>query len=445
MSISLTGTSGYFTRLGAFIGEFNRVSAFYGSALSVTAFQSIWSQYASSDQAAVVGLPSAQASYISTPNAYQSYLGQAAQTSSQLQVNDNAPLNPFTFVQSVQNVITQMKATSQSVNQPTITSVVASGTGNIGNAVCSTYTLNPYGVQSDTIYAEAIPITCTSNSTPFAETYQAVGVVAVPFTAYNWPQGSGCLTTVPVTNPANTTLVTDGVFVNWTGSGSNTPVSWGIINGTAGTQVLRGSSPARSGYLFSASIVSDGSSATQLTQVVTLQPNTVYAFSVQAKMSATDGAGVFRICLTNGSGTLLQNTAGNNLSQTWATNGGSGVDIVYKVFTAFFATPANLPTTIDIQYGFSTATAAAKTLSLDLAAGIPATQLYNQGPYAAIFSGSTASAIGDVHTATYTNSLGTQSFVRGSQRVLNFPNLGPTVYWPSSVSPTVSDTLVTNP
>lgn len=448
MSIALIGTSGYFSRLGAFIGEYNRIAALYGTALSVTGFQSIWNQYASSDQATVVGLPSAQASYITTPTSYQSYLGQAAQISSQLQVNDNAPLNPYTYVQSVTNVITQMISTAQSVNKPTITSSIAIGGSNIGNASFSTYTLNPYGVQSDTIYTESVPITCTSASTPFAETFQAVGVVAVPFTAYNWPQGSGATTTIIVTNPASTTLITDGVFANWTGSGNNTPVSWTIINGTAGTQVIRGTAPVRTGYTYSASIVSDGSSATQLTEAISLQPNTVYAFSIQAKMSATDGSGVFRIALTDGS-SILTNDASANLSQTYTMSSGTAsttnVGSAYAVFTVYFQTPRYLPSTVYIQYGFSTAPGAAKTLSLTMAAGVAATQLYNQGPYVTGFSGSIANQVGDVYTATYTNSLGTQSFVRGCQRVLNFPNLGPRVYWPSSNSPTVLDSLVTNP
>ena len=170
MSITLTGTAGYFNRLGAFIGEYNRVAALYGTALTQTGFNSIWLQYASSDQAAVVGLPAAQASYIGTPNSYLNYLGQAAQISSQLQVNDNAPLNPYSYVQSVYNVITQMKATAQSVNKPTITSAIAAGGSNVGNPSFSTYVLNPYGVQSDTIYAEAVVATCTSPAASFAAT-----------------------------------------------------------------------------------------------------------------------------------------------------------------------------------------------------------------------------------------------------------------------------------
>lgn len=446
MSITLVGNAGYFSRLGNWIGEFNRIAAWYGTGLTFTAFESIWSQYASSDQAAVVGLPAAQSSYQSTPVSYQSYLAQAAQLSSQLQVNDNYPLNPYTFTQSVLNVITQMQSTSQTVNKPTITSSVASGGSNIGNPVFSTYTLNPYGVQSDTIYAETVNITCTSASTPFSETFQAVANVAVPFTAYNWPQGSGATVSIPVTNPATITLITDGIFNNWSGLSNNTPTNWSIVNGTAGTQVLQGTSPVRSGYSYSASIVSDGSSATQLAQAVNLQTNTVYAFSIQAKISSLDGAGAFIVSLNNGlGGSVLTNDAGNNLSQIVGTNSGTGVGTAYKVFTVFFATPHYLTGTIYIQFGFSTAPASTKVLSLDLAAGVIGTQLYAQGQYLAAFSGSTSSIIGDMFTAVYTNSLGTQSFVRGCQRVLNFPNLGPRIYFPSSNSPTIPDSLVTNP
>lgn len=444
MSITLTGNAGYFTRLAVWLSEYNRVAAWYGSALTTTAFESIWLQYASSDQAAVVGLPSAQTAYQSTPQSYLTYLSQSAQTSSQLQVNDNYPLNPYTYTQSVLNVISQMVSTSQTVNKPTITSSIASGTSNTGNPQLYTYTLNPYGVQSDTIYAETVNLTCTSNSTPYAETFQAVANVAVPFTASNWPQGSGATVNITVTNPASTTLVTDGVFANWSGAGNNTPTNWTIINGVAGTQVFQGTSPVRSGYLYSASITSDGSSDTQLGQAVTLQSNTVYSFSVQAKISSLDSSGQFVISLNSGAGgSVLQNDAGNNLSQIVGMNGGSGLTTGYKVFTAYFATPKNLPSTVFVQFGFSTPPSAAKTVSLDLIAGVQATQMYNQGFYLSMFSGSTASGIGDTFTATYTNSLGTNSFVRGSQRMLNFPNLSPKIYWPSSNSPSIPDNLVT--
>lgn len=41
MSVTLTGTGGYFTRSGAIIGEYNRVAALYGSA-ATTGFNAIW-------------------------------------------------------------------------------------------------------------------------------------------------------------------------------------------------------------------------------------------------------------------------------------------------------------------------------------------------------------------------------------------------------------------
>ncbi len=444
MSVPLTGYGGYFVREGLWIGEFNRVSALYGSALT-NAFQGIWIQYASSDQAAVTAYPAAVTAFQSSPNSYQASLANGASLSSQIQVNDATALTPFSLPQSVALLANQMRATGDSINRPTLTSGVVAAPGNDGDAKFFFSFTNPYGDQLDTIYAEDIAIVCTSASSAFAESFSVVGTPAVAETASNWPQGSGCSTSITLTNPVGTSLITDGGFENWTGTGNNTPVNWTIIHGAAGTDVTRGSGGVRSvdsSNQYTAVITSDGASATQLTQAVSLTPNTVYAFSVQAKVSASDGSGIFRIALTDGNGNILTDDAGGSLSYT--RNMSAQVTTNFQCFTAFFSTPRLLPASTVIQYGYSVAPTAAKTLTLDLAGGTAATQLYAQGPYAIGFSAALPSGTNDRYTATLTNNLGSRSFVRGFQRVLKFPSLGPRVYFPSSNSPTVADSLISS-
>ncbi len=109
------------------------------------------------------------------------------------------------------------------------------------------------------------------------------------------------------------------------------------MNGAAGVTVFKSvSGGARTGT-DAAKIVSDGASATQLTQSVTVSPNTVYAVTFQAKINTTTATGVFRIALCDGDGTVLQNDAGVDLSYTRNVNGQVGTS--YTQFTAFFSTP----------------------------------------------------------------------------------------------------------
>lgn len=438
MSVTLTGYAGYFVRQGAFIGEFNRVAAQYGSALTA-GFQSIWIQFASSDQAAVQNLPAAVESYRGTAASYQSTLTSNGITAATLQVKDSQSVIPDNFVRVVQIVATQMRATNQTVQRPTLTTVVTPNGDNLGDATLAIGTTNQYGDQLDCVYAETITATCTSASTNFAETFGVVGESSVALTSTYWPAGSGASTSLSVTNPANTSLVTDGGFAQWTG---NDPDQWNILDGAAGTTVLKGTGLGVRSGTDAAKIVSDGSQATQLGQPFNASVNTVYCIEAQAKGSASDGSGTFVMSLTDANGNILQDDAGNNL--TYSRNMSAQVTTSYQTFTVFFATPRQLPSIVNVQYGFGVAPSAAKFILVDLVAVVTATQLYAQGPFAAMFAGTAANAIGDSYTVAVTNSLGSNSFVRGCQRVFNFPNLGNTVYYPSALSPSISDSLVTH-
>jgi hypothetical protein len=437
MSIPLTGVAGYFTREGAFIGEYNRVAALYGSALTA-GFQSIWGQFASSDQAAVQGLPDAVAAYRNTGLGYQNTLVSEGTQSSLLQVSDYTSVIPYTLARSITIVAGQMVDDGDSINKPTVTAAVTPSGDNLGDATVCVSTTNQYGDQLDMVFGETVTIRCTNSATAYAETMQAVGETSQPVNSYLWPAGSGASTTFSITDPTQNGIVTDGGFENWGGTGNNTPTNWDILNGSAGVTVFRASGGVRGAY--AAQITSDGSSKTQLGQDITLSINTAYAVTVQAKVSGADGSGVFRMALTDDNGTVLQDDAGNNLSYT--RNLSAQVTTSYQCFTAFFSTPRQLPTTMQVAYGFSTAPANGISLFLDLAAVVAGTQLYNGGPFVAGFSGADRTALDDYYDLAVANSLGSNSFARGFDRLYDMRGLG--VYFPSSNSPTIPDALVLN-
>jgi hypothetical protein len=435
MSVTLTGYAGYFTRQGVVIGEYNRVADVYGSNLT-TGFESIWVQFASSDQASVQDLPGVVDQYRLSGQQYQTTLVRDGQLASLLQASREAVVTPYSYQQSVAVVAAQMRDTSQTVQRPTIAATVTPDAGNLGDTTLAVGLVNPYGDPLDMVMAEDVTVTCTNSSVNYGETLQAVGENTVPSNSYLWPAGSGASTSLLVTDTTANGIVTDGDFANWTGT--NTPVSWSIANGSAGTQVLRVADPVRGTY--AAQIVGDGSSATQLYQTVSLSINTVYAVSFQAKINTVTATGTFRIALTDSTGTVLADDAGANLEYTRNLNG--EITTSYQCFTAFFSTPRQLPSGTQLRVGLSVAATAAREINVDLVSVVAANQIYNGGPYLAAFSGADPTAFGDFWTVAVSNSLGSDSFVRGSDRLYNFRDNG--LYWPSASSPTIPDSLVTN-
>lgn len=438
MPIPWTGVGGFFTRAGAITGEYNRVASLYGSTLDV-GFQSIWSQFASSNQSAVQNLPDVVAAYRFSGQQYQQTLQFSGSFAAILQTQDYYSVVPATLQQSFVVIAAQMRANSQTIQRATLTSTATPWASNVGNAKFILSTVNQFGDPIDTTYAETITATCISAGTNYQETFQAIGRAQISSSSHLWPGGSGGNTSFAVSDPNTTGLISDGGFELWNGTGNNNPINWDIINGSAGVTIFRGTGGVRGNY--TAVITSDGASLTALAQSFNAAINTVYAVSVQAKMGSASATGNFAMCITDGNGTILNDDAGNPLSYTRDLNGQIGTS--FAIITAFFAMPRTLPLITRVQYGFGTVAAiAARTLTLDLAGIVQATQLYTGGPFVAAFAQATPNSVSDYYSLTFTNSLGSNSFAMGLQRMFNTPSLG--VYFPSANSPTISDSLVTH-
>lgn len=452
MSINLVNSGdGWFNRMGSFAGEVNRSAALYGSGTD-TSFQQIWSLYATSEQAAVEGLPTAVANFRLTAASYQQTLSDESQLSSILQANRNFPLNPYTFEESVEQVRAQMVATAQSINRPTLTSTVTAGGSNLGNTQIFVSTTNIYGDPLDTTFAETLTATCTQQGSGFGSSFQVLGEPALAVGAYNWPGGtstggSGASASLTTIDPAIDGLITNSALSTFTVA--NTPDDWTIINGAAGTTVFESVSGGPRTGTNAVYLQSDGSQATQLSQTVSLQTNTVYALTFQAKMNTGSAAGNLTVKLYNpATAATINNDAGTALSASYTLNGGAGnVGTSYAIFTVFFSTPRQLPSTVQLRIGYGVAATSTRQLYLALCQMIAATPLYgpagtgSAGPYALAVSNTTYSAVNDVYSLTFTNSLGTRSFVWGLERLDGFRAKG--LYLPSSTSPTISDSLVT--
>lgn len=448
MSITLVGTEGYFNRQGAFAGEFNRTAALYGSSVTDPAFNSIWLQFASSDRAAVTTLPDAVATFRQTNATYTGVLTQEAQAASILQADRNIPLVPAnSFPASVAQVRDQMVTTGQYINRPTLTTSIATDVDNRGNTKVFVSTTNIYGDPLDMTVAENVTVTVTSQGTGFSGSASAIGQPTVTPNSWNWPQGSGASASVTIVDPAIAGIISNSALSTFTVA--NTPDSWTIISGAAGSTVFKGTSGGARGsdcvYL-----QSDGSQATKLAQSMSLQVNTVYAVTFQAKMNANSASGTLVVQIyDNTNSAVMTNDAGTSLQASYALNGGAGeITTSYQLLTVFFSTPRQLPASVQLRIGYGTAGVSTRQLFLCNVQVFAATGLYGRqnsgtfGPFIAMVANTTASAVGDIYTATFTNSLTTQSFVWGLQRLHDFRGNG--LYYPSSSTPTISDSLVTH-
>lgn len=449
MAVTLVGSEGYFNRVGAFAGEYNRVAALYGSATTDPAFSSIWLLFASSDRAAVTtpSLPDAVTTFRNSGASYSQVLTQEAQYASVLQVDRDFPLVPNTYPASVARIAAQMVDTAQTVQRPTLTATVVADGDNFGDTSVTVSTTNVYGDPLDMTVAEDVTVTCTSQGSGFGASFSAVGEPAVAPNAWNWPQGSGATAGVSVVDPATSGIVTNSALSTFTVA--NTPDNFTIIDGSAGVTVFKSTSGGVRGsdcvYL-----QSDGASATKLAQAVTLSVNTVYAATVQVKMNANSASGTFVVQLyDNTNSAVMTNDAGDDLEATYALNGGAGeLTTAYQLLTVFFSTPRQLPASVQVRAGYGVAGVSTRQLFMCNLQIFQPTALYGRqgtgtsGPFVAAVANTTASAAGDVYVATFTNSLTTQSFVWGLQRLSGLRELG--LYVPSSGSPTISDALVTH-
>lgn len=439
MSMPLTGQEGFFVRQGQIIGEYNRVAAFYGSDLT-NGFLSIWSQFASSDQAAVQNLPDTVTSFRASDQSYLGVIQQDGALASVLQVGDYQPVVPATLQQSFILTAAQMRTSSDSIQRATITATVTPDAGNLGDTVVALSYTNEFGDPIDTTFAETITTTCINSQTSFSETLNAVGTAQVPSYSYLWPAGSGANVPFAVLNPASNAITTDGGFATWGGTGANDPTNWDIVDGAAGVTVFQSAGGGVRAGTNAAQLTSDGAQATQLAQTITLSINTVYMATFEAKVSATGGAGTVIIQITDGDGNVLTDDAGNSL--TYSRNFTSQVTTAYQIFTVFFSTPRQLPTTTRVEVGYGVADTSGRSLFLDLVGIVAATRLYPGGPFVAAVSGENPTALADTWACVFTNDQTSQSFAMGMQRLYNTMSLG--VYFPSASSPTISNNLVSH-
>lgn len=322
----------------------------------------------------------------------------------------DTPLSAKTIAVALAELIRQMKSSSDSVNasEPAVT--VATDSGNTGDAVCAATVKDVYGKNSEHVLAETIVLTATSDeglgATLASEPWTAKGEAAESDTlSHLWPAGSGAskaLTALDAGGSSN--LLTNGDFDTFTVA--NTPTSWTIQVGAAGTDIFDGgSSQDYQGDKCLKFTGTGGSPLSQIWQLVELEPNTIYGVCFRAKDSGAGLlAGVLSIDLYDPTAAAVVNDdagTANSITKAFGTLTAS-----YVGYTGFFITPKVLPTTIRLRVHISTALTSTESVYVDHLVIAEATQLYTGGPFAAVFSGATGTVKNDRFTLALTNTQG---------------------------------------
>lgn len=300
------------------------------------------------------------------------------------------------------------------------------------------------------MFAETITARCTApgNVLNFgAATFNLTTPANYSFANTLWPGGSGIstnLTATPAainspTGESGRSIIANGAFENWA---TNTPANWSITVGSAGTQVLRSSVPARGSYALS--MVGDGATLTTLRQQlaysnstpVTIQPETDYALICYARKTAAGTTGVVKIGLRNSSGTTVTGSSEITLNM-------SSVTTSYAVSsTTFSIAKSAVPTTVYLDIYSTTAIGSGNTLIIDELVLVPMSRVYPGGPSVVIYPGTIDYALEDSFTVDLTNNYTSNAvFMANFARYIGMERQG--IYLPVSATPTQSDALVT--
>lgn len=468
MAVSLTRI---FTRIGLFSrGYGDLVSLMGGTTTSTVTSNASWQTRGTSIETELASAP-ALSEYFDPWSIINSWRSTQGGLFSQLQnglhnlvietVHADTPLQQKTITAALTELFRQMRASSDDIDAMTVSAGAQTALGSPTGTPSIVVTVKtPLGEVAQTAFAEVLRFTTVTdsytNATARQEQMTVAGKVAVPYTAYNWPQGSGAAGSITLVdaqlNNSGGNKLYDSDFENY--DTTNYPRNWVILTGAVTTNVLAGGA----GYTQSNSVKFLGDAGGTLTKIyqpfdttatsvagtggtpATLKPSTRYAINLFTKVSSVPGAGVLRIALTDGSNTVVNDDFGTansfNIDLTAETtdwNDNNGV----------FITPAATPSTgYRLQIGLTTAISDTVSVFIDDIALTEMTELYKGGPCVAAFAGATKVVIGDKWTSTISNNFTTADFALWLERWFNLRDKGLQAPYDTGGTESIADSLI---
>lgn len=454
MSVTLTGGTGLFNRLGK-LGKILYQQNTTADAMNDTHFPAVVTAYGT-DYTLLGNLPSMLLTDRQNLAAIGPSIQAMAVATLNSMVNADAPqANPNDVGQSLAELIRQMVAGSSTVQKNTVTISTSAASANYGNATVVASALGGDGALRQYCFSETGILTCVSDSqtggaTLGSESWQYRGDAAETNVWLDtWPAGSGATQTLTEVDSLTTgqNLLANS---SWETASSTGWTGWTIRVGTFNTHLASNASIYYRGTL-SMAFIGDASTLTGVYQIFNstsgttseLKPSTVYNLVVRHKVNTAPAAGVLAISLTDGSNTTLTDAASTSNSKSVTL---SGLTSSWSSTTITFVTPRVLPTETRLQIKLTTALSSGTTLYIDDVCMHEATQLYAGGPYMSVFAGSTKSILNDRHTITVANDRASASYGGTFQalfdRLFNMRALG--LQLPFAASPSIADSLITS-
>jgi hypothetical protein len=454
MAIPFVGSSGLFTRLGHIFKCADLALTHVGATVPPHV-DTLYGDYTTTDRDLVSSLYPALASYQATPTAFVSALQSLATRTVIRMANDDAPQPDGSLANALRYLIAQMQGSSDTVKASVVGATVTPAGTNTGNAVLAVSTKLRDGRTAENAYAETIQVLVATDAqsggaTAGREVLSILGPAAAlgPLNPL-WPRGSNARGALTLIDSAASQA---GGGQNWLRNSNfeaftvaNTPDFWHVATGTPGSTILKSTAEHHDGAS-SLQIAGDGAELTALYQefgvdtTVKATPSDQLAVNLWCKMGAAPTAGVLEVALVDGSGTIIDDAQGTPSSFTvnLVTLGTSWVPR-----SGFVRTPRVLPASVRLRLRLSTALDSGVNLFVDRLALARPVQPYAQGPYAAGFSGSVPSIVGDQWTIGVTNDRGggiSTSFQTWFDRMLGMRQLG--LLLPSSGTPTIAGSLI---
>lgn len=358
-----------------------------------------------------------------------------------------------TALKSLQQSMIDSGDTLQEVASSSITANLGT---NQGNGALLTNILRSPSANSQALqelYTETINGLCTSggNSQNFGvASFSLIGLQKLSESNTQCPEGeatvlggSGLKTViqtssasiVSTTGQSGNNILSNADFEVWT---SNVPRNWTIVTGTAGTQVLQGTVPARGTY--NLQLVGNGTVLTRLRQQIassTGAPFNVfaevtYSLSFMYRMAAASAnTGVVKVAIRDSLGNAVSPEITISMNLVGTTD-------YTTASTTFSLERGTLPTTLYLDIYSTTAIGSGKQLYIDELLLTPMIELYSGGPKVIITNGTTDWNVGDTCTFdVVSNATSGGKFIKAIQRWLHPEQKG--VFLPVSVSPTVPD------
>lgn len=405
MTVDLDSGDGLFDRLGKLKKLVNVVNTAVGDEATADAWPKElndalvkYDGEANVLRSAVSSLTASLASARSGALAFTRAIRTAAQTTLIEMVDADDPLPTRNVEQALITLIAQMEDGSETIDasEPTI-AITPHLTDGDGVMVASVK--DGRGRALENILAEDIECLVTMTTTAGSERFTCSGEEAISEKLDpDWPAGSGASKTLTAISAAGTSpnVLANSDMEDFT---TNTPDSWTIDVGSAGTDVLEEASTVYAGSA-ALELVGDGATLTTLSQTVTgLASRTPYAVNAWTRVSGVPAAGVLQLELWDGTA-VIDDDAGtaNSLAIDL-----TGETTTYAAHNAVFRLPEPVPATVKFRIRFTTALTNTYSVFLDHLAMAPMTEIVDGGPYAAAFSGADNFSLADSFTMAITN------------------------------------------